>query len=132
VVAVAVTVAVALEPTSNLPTLAPWFKDVQWSHTIVMTTMSDSSGNVQPDQFDNYGDIRIYPLLRRGAGLIEGMTMEELRGASLVFSLLSDHMQDLWFVQRVAYNRRALVKTLGDLYEISEERLQHMRSGSRQ
>ena len=89
-----------------------------------MTT--DVSGqSSQPDWYP-YGDERMYSLLRRGNGLFEGMTVEELRGASLALSLLSDHMHDRWFVQQDPFDPRALVKILGDLSEMSGERLVHL------
>jgi hypothetical protein len=92
-----------------------------------MTT--DVSG--QPDYYP-YGDERMYSLLRRGGHLLEGMTVEQLRGASLALSLLSDHMHDRWFVQRDPFDPRALVRILGELYEMSAERLVHLERGDRQ
>jgi len=81
---------------------------------------SDISGQVD---YYPYGDERLYALLLRGNGLFEGMTLEELRGASLALSLLSDHMHDIWFVQQSPFDSRALVRILGELYEMSGERL---------
>ena len=83
----------------------------------------DASGQVD---YYPYGDERLHALLRRGNGLFEGMTLEELRGASLALSLLSDHMHDIWFVQQSPFDSRALVKILGELYEMSGERLAHL------
>ena len=89
-----------------------------------MTT--DVSGqSSQPDWYP-YGDEQLYALLGRGNGLFEGMTVEELRGASLALSLLSDHMHDRWFVQQSPFDSRALVKILGELSEMSMERLVHL------
>ncbi len=92
-----------------------------------MTT--DVSG--QPDYYP-YGDERLHALLRRGNGLFEGMTVEQLRGASLALALLSDHMHDRWFVQQDPFDPRALVRILGELYEMSAERLVHLERGDRQ
>lgn len=65
--------------------------------------------------------IRIHPLLARGETVLQGLSSEQLQGAELILASLSDVMNDLWFTQHIEYDRKALVKTLQELWEISVE-----------
>lgn len=65
--------------------------------------------------------IRIYPLLIRGDYLLQGLSGEQLKGAEVILSCISNVMNDLWFTQHIEYDRKALVKTLEELWEISIE-----------
>ena len=74
---------------------------------------------------DENGSIRMYGIQARVEDMMHGMPREELIGAHKVLSVLSHHLSKMLFDDRIAFNRRALVKTIEELWEISCEIKMH-------
>jgi hypothetical protein len=65
--------------------------------------------------------IRMHGIQSRIETMMHTMSKDELLGAHKVLSVLSIRLTALLFDEQVMFNRRALVKTLEELWEISAE-----------
>jgi hypothetical protein len=71
------------------------------------------------------GSIRMYGIQARIEDMMREMPKDELRGAHMVLSVLSQRLCKMFFDDHIAFDRRALVKTIEELWEISCEIRMH-------
>jgi len=69
--------------------------------------------------------IRMYGIQARIEDMMRSMSKDELHGAHMVLSVLSHRLCKMFFDQHIAFDRRALVKTIEELWEISCEIRMH-------
>ena len=70
---------------------------------------------------EDIGSIRMYGIQARVEDMMREMSKEELLGAHMVLSVLSARLGKIWFEDRIPFDRKALVKTIEELFEISCE-----------
>ena len=70
---------------------------------------------------EQYQPIRDYQLLKKVDDILHEMTDEELRGANMVLSIINCHLFQKHCEEKAEIDIRALVKTFGELDEISME-----------
>ena len=70
---------------------------------------------------EQYQPIRDYQLLAKVDDILRKMTDEERRGANMVLSVVNCHLFQKHFEEKAEIDIRALVKTFGELDEISME-----------
>ena len=71
------------------------------------------------------GSIRMYGIQARIEDMMREMPKDELLGAHMVLSVLSHRLCKMFFDDHIAFDRRALVKTIEELWEISCEIRMH-------
>jgi hypothetical protein len=71
------------------------------------------------------GSIRMYGIQARIEDMMRTMSKDELLGAHMVLSVLSQRLCKMFFDEHIAFDRRALVKTIEELWEISCEIRMH-------
>ena len=71
------------------------------------------------------GSIRMYGIQARIEDMMRTMSKDELLGAHIVLSILSHRLCEMFFDEHIAFDRRALVKTIEELWEISCEIRMH-------
>lgn len=74
---------------------------------------------------EDTGSIRMYGIQARIEDMMREMSKEELLGAHMVLSVLSHRLCKIFFDDHIAFDRRALVKTIEELWEISCEIKMH-------
>ena len=74
---------------------------------------------------EDTGSIRMYGIQARIEDAMREMSKEELLGAHMVLSVLSHRLCKMFFDDHIAFDRRALVKTIEELWEISCEIRMH-------
>jgi len=70
---------------------------------------------------EDIGSIRMYGIQARVEDMMREMSKEELHGAHMVLGVLSARLGKIWFEDRIPFDRKALVKTIEELFEISWE-----------
>jgi hypothetical protein len=70
---------------------------------------------------EDTGNIRMYGIRARIEDMMHEMSRDELLGAHMVLSVLSHRLCKMFFDDHIAFDRRALVKTIEELWEISCE-----------
>jgi len=71
------------------------------------------------------GSIRMYGIQASIEDMMRTMPKDELLGAHMVLSILSHRLCKMFFDDHIAFDRRALVKTIEELWEISCELRMH-------
>jgi hypothetical protein len=74
---------------------------------------------------EDTGSIRMYGIQARIEDMMREMPKDELLGAHMVLSVLSHRLCKMFFDDHIAFDRRALVKTIEELWEISCEIRMH-------
>jgi hypothetical protein len=74
---------------------------------------------------EDTGSIRMYGIQARIEDAMRAMPKDELLGAHMVLSILSHRLCKMLFDDHIAFDRRALVKTIEELWEISCEIRMH-------
>jgi len=70
---------------------------------------------------DNFTSIRMYGIQATVEDMMRMMPKDELIGAQKVLGMLSASLETMYFVNKVDFGRKSLVKTLTELWEISCE-----------
>jgi len=70
---------------------------------------------------EDIGSIRMYGIQARVEDMMREMSKDELLGAHMVLSVLSHRLCKIFFDDRILFDRKALVKTIEELWEISCE-----------
>ena len=90
---------------------------------------SDSYSEDSNDESNENKSLRFYDLQFEIERLItdnKKMNIDEIRGATIILSYISEYLYDLYFQKRVPFCRRVLVKTIEEIYEISYQELDHL------
>ena len=74
---------------------------------------------------EDIGSIRMYGIQATIEDMMRTMSKEELLGAHMVLSVLSHRLCKIFFDDRIPFDRKALVKTIEELWEISCEIRMH-------
>jgi len=74
---------------------------------------------------DMMGSIRMYGIQARVEDMMREMSKDELLGAHMVLSVLSHRLCKIFFEEHISFDRKALVKTIEELWEISCEIRMH-------
>jgi hypothetical protein len=67
------------------------------------------------------GDLRMWNLLRTLEHNLRHMNRQELQGALLILAPLHVYLNRIYFEEQKDFNRRSLVKTIEELFEIGME-----------
>jgi len=74
---------------------------------------------------EDTGSIRMYGIQAHVEDIMRDMSKDELLGAHMVLSVLSHRLGKMFFDDHIEFDRRALVKTIEELWEISCEIRMH-------
>jgi len=74
---------------------------------------------------EDIGSIRMYGIQARVEDMMREMSKDELLGAHMVLSVLSHRLCKIFFEEHISFDRKALVKTIEELWEISCEIRMH-------
>jgi len=88
-----------------------------------LAQLSDASRAAH--NLQDVGSIRMYGIQAIVEDEMHNMSKEELLGAHKVLGVLTSRLNKIYFNDRVEFDRKALVKTIEELWEISCEIKMH-------